>query len=393
MKQRACISILLFAVFITTSGQSRAELEAIRKKNLEEIEYVDRLLKNTASERKENLNELRVIGKKLSLREKIINEYGEEISLLEYRISLNRQAGEMMEEDLVRLKEEYAKSVMSAYKAKKGNPALAFILSSADFNQGYKRLKYIQQVTKFRRNEAELINQIYFELQSTRTKLETDKKSINDLKRKEERQKQILREDQTKKENMVTTLGRKEKQLKQELDEKKRVAKQIENEISRLIEEERKKGGSTTMSSEMKLVGDSFGENRGRLPWPVDRGLITSHFGLQPHPVLKKVTEDNIGIEITTNGNIKAKSVFKGQVVRIFAISGANMAVIIRHGKYLTVYQNLVNIKVKAGENVATGQELGEVFSDLEEGNKAVLKFMVYEEKTKLNPELWLVKK
>ena len=393
MKQRACISILLFAVFITTSGQSRAELEAIRKKNLEEIEYVDRLLKNTASERKENLNELRVIGKKLSLREKIINEYGEEISLLEYRISLNRQAGEMMEEDLVRLKEEYAKSVMSAYKAKKGNPALAFILSSSDFNQGYKRLKYIQQVTKFRRNEAELINQIYFELQSTRAKLETDKKSINDLKRKEERQKQILRVDQTKKENMVTTLGRKEKQLKQELDEKKRVAKQIENEISRLIEEERKKGGSTTMSSEMKLVGDSFGENRGRLPWPVDRGLITSHFGLQPHPVLKKVTEDNIGIEITTNGNIKAKSVFKGQVVRIFAISGANMAVIIRHGKYLTVYQNLVNIKVKAGENVATGQELGEVFSDFEEGNKAVLKFMVYEEKTKLNPELWLVKK
>src|SRR5512133_1596189 len=281
MKVKTHIIVLLLAVFVITAGQSRAELETIRKKNLEEIEYVDRLLKNTASERKENLNELRVIGKKLSLRERIINEYGEEISLLEYRISLNRQAGEMMEEDLARLKEEYAKSVMSAYKAKKGNPALAFILSSADFNQGYKRLKYIQQVTKFRRNEAELISQIYFELQNTRAKLETDKKSINDLKKKEERQKQILREDQEKKEKMVTTLGRKEKQLKQELDEKKRVAKQIENEISRLIEEERKKGGSTTMSSEMKLVGDSFGENRGRLPWPVERGLITSHFGLQ----------------------------------------------------------------------------------------------------------------
>ncbi len=230
-------------------------------------------------------------------------------------------------------------------------------------------------------------------MQTTRDKLETDVRSINDLKRREERQKQIFREDQVRKEKMVTTLSRKEKQLKQELEEKKRVAKQIEGEIARLIEEERKKSVKTPMSTEMKLVGDSFGENRGRLPWPVDRGIITSHFGLQPHPVLKKVTEDNIGIEITTTGNIRAKSVFKGQVVRIFAISGANMAVIVRHGKYLTVYQNLVNVRVKAGENITTGQELGEVFSDSGEGNKAVLKFMVYEEKTKLNPEVWLVKK
>lgn len=393
MKLKTHIIVLLLVSFQICTAQNRAELESIRKKNLEEIEYVDRLLKNTASERKENLNELRVIGKKLSLRERIINEYGEEISLLEYRISLNRQAGEMLEEDLVKMKEEYAKSVINAYKAKKGTPAVAFILSSSDFNQGYKRLKYIQQITRFRRNEAELITQVFYELQTTRDKLETDVKSINDLKRKEERQKQILREDQVKKEKMVTTLSRKEKQLKQELDEKKRVARQIESEIARLIEEERKKSVTTPMSSEMKLVGDSFGENRGRLPWPVERGIITSHFGLQPHPVLKKVTEDNIGIEITTSGNIKAKSVFKGQVVRIFAISGANMAVIVRHGKYLTVYQNLVNIRVKAGENVTTGQELGEVYSDSEEGNKAVLKFMVYEEKTKLNPELWLVKK
>jgi len=393
MRLKICIFIILFGIFQITTAQNRAELESIRKKNLEEIEYVDRLLKNTASERKENLNELRVIGKKLSLREKIINEYGEEITLLEYRISLNRQAGEMLEEDLVKMKEEYAKSVLNAYKAKKGNPAVAFILSSSDFNQGYKRLKYIQQVTRFRRNEAELISQIFYELETTRDRLEKDVKSINDLKRREERQKQILREDQVKKENMVTTLSRKEKQLKQELDEKKRIAKQIEGEIARLIEEERKKSVTTPMSSEMKLVGDSFGENRGRLPWPVERGIITSHFGLQPHPVLKKVTEDNIGIEITTSGNIKAKSVFKGQVVRIFAISGANMAVIVRHGKYLTVYQNLVNIRVKAGENITTGQELGEVYSDSGEGNKAVLKFMVYEEKTKLNPEVWLVKK
>ena len=381
------------SVFLDLGAQSRTELENRRKKNLEEIEYVDRLLKNTASERKENLNELSVIGKKLSLREKIINEYGEEISLLRYRISLNKQAGEIMEEDLTRLKEEYGRSIINAYKATRGNPAVAFILSSTDFNQGYKRLKYIQQVARYRRNEAELISQIYYELQTTRAKLETDVKSINDLKRKEERQKQILREDQVRRERMVTTLGKKETQLKQQLEEKKRITRQIEAEIARVIEEERKKSVSTPMTNEMKLVGDSFGENKGRLPWPVEKGIITSHFGLQQHPVLKRVTEDNIGIEITSSGNIMAKSIFKGQAVRVFAISGANMAVIVRHGKYLTVYQNLVNLRVKAGEIVATGQVLGEVFSDSAEGNKAVLKFMIYEEKTKLNPELWLVNK
>ncbi len=393
MKRKLTILMLVFVFALKVSGQSRTELEELRKKNLQDIEYVDRMLKSTASQRTENLNELRVIGKKLTLREKLINEYGEEISLLEYRISLNRLAITMLEEDVERMKSDYERSILSAYKATKGTPALAFILSSSDFNQGYKRLKYIQQVARYRRSESETIEAIYGELTRAKERLESDRKNVSDLKSKEERQKQILREEQNRKERLVTNLTRKERQLKQELEEKKRIAASIENEISRLIEEERKRSKVTPMTGEMKLIGDSFGENKGRLPWPVDKGIITSHFGLQKHPVLKNVTEDNIGIEITSSGPTRAKSVFKGEVVRVFAISGANMAVIIRHGKYLTVYQNIVNVKVKAGDSVSTGQEIGDVFSDSENGEKAVIKFMVYEEKNKLNPELWLVKK
>jgi len=386
--------VILFSVsIIVVNGQSRAELEEMRKKNLQEIEYVDRMLKSTSSQKSENLNELRVIGKKLGLRERLINEYGQEINLLEYRISLNNLAIEMLEQDLNDLKTEYANSIISAYKASKGTPAVAFILSSADLNQGYKRLKYIQQVARYRRNETETIEALYNEMQSTRERLERDRKNVNELKSKEIRQKQMLSEEQNRKERLITNLSRKEKQLKQELDEKRRVARQIEKEIERLIEEERKKSDKVPMSSEMKLIGDSFGENRGRLPWPVERGIVTGHFGLQPHPVLKNVTEDNIGIEITSGGATKARSVFKGEVVRVFAISGANMAVIIRHGKYLTVYQNLVNVKVKAGDSIATGQELGDVYLDNGDGGKSVLKFMVYEEKKKLDPEQWLTKK
>jgi septal ring factor EnvC (AmiA/AmiB activator) len=386
--------LLLICLFSKNlKGQSRAELEEMRKKNLQEIEYVDKMLKNTASQKNESLNELRVIGRKLSLRERLINEYGQEINLLEYRIRLNSEATGMLEQDLNELKEEYAKSVVSAYKATKGTPAVAFILSSADFNQGYKRLRYIQQVTKYRRKETETIQTIYNELQNTRERLERDRKNVSDLKNKEVRQKQILSEEQGRKERMVSTLSKKEKQLKQELEEKKRIARQIEREIEKLIEEERKKSETSPMSREMKVIGESFGENRGKLPWPVDRGIITGHFGLQPHPVLKNVTEDNIGIEITSSGHTAARAVFKGEVVRVFSISGANMAVIIRHGKYLTVYQNLVSVKVKAGDNISIGQEVGDVFLDNGEGGKSVLKFMVYEEKKKLDPEQWLVKK
>ena len=393
MKRLTVIFLLTVILTYCLSAQSRSDLEELRKKNLQEIEYVDKLLKTTATEKRENLNELSVIGKKLNLREKLINEYGEEISLLEYRISLNRLAIGMLEQDLNNLKEEYARSIMSAYKATKGTPALAFILSSADFNQGYKRLKYIQQVARFRRSGSETIETVYVEVQSTKERLESDRKNVNDLKNKEERQKQILRDEQDKKERLVKNLSKKEKQLKQDLEEKKRIAKQIESEITRLIEDERKKSIKTPMSNEMKLIGESFGENRGRLPWPVEKGIITSHFGLQQHPVLKHVTEDNIGIEITSSGATKARSVYRGEVVRVFAISGANMAVIVRHGKYLTVYQNLVNVKVKAGDTIIVGGELGDVFRDNSDGDKAVLKFMIYEEKTKLDPELWLMKK
>lgn len=393
MKNAFFILVLILLTGITGKAQSRAELEEMRKKNLQEIEYVDRVLKTTSTQKSENLNELKVIGKKLNLREKLINEYGQEINLLEYRISLNRLATEMLEQDLNELKQEYGRSIISAYKASKGTPAVAFILSSSDFNQGYKRLKYIQQVTRYRRKETGTIETIYNEIQGTRERLESDRKNINGLKNKEVRQKQILGQEQNKKEQLISTLSKKEKQLKQELDEKRRIAKQIEKEIERLIEEERKRSETVPMSKEMKVIGESFGENKGRMPWPVDRGIITSHFGLQQHQILKNVTEDNIGIEITSGGATVAKSVFNGEVVRVFAISGANMAVIVRHGKFLTVYQNLVNVRVKAGDKISLGQAIGDVYIDNTEGGKAVIKFMVYEEKKKLDPEQWLIKK
>jgi len=393
MKRAFVITLLLVSFIWDVKSQSRKDLEEQRKKTLEEITYVDNLLKETAKEKNESLNELKIIGKKLNLRESILKGLQEEIMLISNRIELNTLAINMMESDLSILKEDYQKAVLNSFRSQKANSEIGYILSAKDFNQGYKRLKYLQQIAKFRRLESEVIMELKSEIEISKRKMEDDLERISELKTKEEQQKYLLQGEENKKQKVVKSLGNKEKQLQKELEEKKRIARKIEVEINKMIDEERKGRVAADMTPEQKLISDNFNENRGKLPWPVEHGIITSHFGIQNHPVLKYVTEDNIDIEITSSGLTPVRSVFKGQVARVFSIRGANMAVIIRHGKYLTVYQNIVNVKVKTGDKVETKQEIGKVFTDSENGDKAILKFMVFEEKVKLDPELWISKK
>jgi len=387
------LTFFVFWIFFTCSfSQTKVELEEKRKATLNEITYVDNMLKSTAKQKEESMNAVKIIGNKLNLRETVIRGMRDEINLLNERIELNTTAINMMESDLVDLKNDYARAVINSYKSQKQNPELVYILSAKDFNQGYKRLKYLQQVTKFRRKESEIIMELRDQIQSTKDRLQSDLSRISDLKSREEQQKSLLQSEQEKKQTMVKSLSRKEKQLQRDLEEKKRIADKIEKEIARMIEEERRKVIKSESTPEQKLIGENFGENKGRLPWPVEKGIITSQFGLQKHPVLKYVTENNPGIEITSLGKTAVRSVFKGEVARVFSIPGANMTVIIRHGKYLTVYQNIVDLKVKTGEKVETKQELGNVFCETDNGNKAILKFMIYEEKEKQDPEVWITK-
>lgn len=386
------ILLIFFLGFtLTLNSQTKAELEDKRKKTLDEISYVDNLLKTTAKEKSESMNDIKIIGKKLTLRETVIGGMREELSLLSDRIELNTIAIDMMESDLKELKNDYARAVVNSYKSQKGNPDLVYILSARDFNQGYKRLKYLQQVTKFRRSESEIILELKSQIETSKEKLQNDLNHVSELKSKEEQQKDLLQNEQEKKQRMVQSLSSKEKQLKKDLEEKKRIAAKIETEIARLVEEERKRAIKSEITPEQKLIGANFEENRGRLPWPVEKGIITSHFGIQKHQVLKYVTENNVGIEITSTGKMAARSVFNGEVAKIFTISGANMTVIIRHGKYLSVYTNIVNVKVKEGDKVSTKQYLGDVYSDHTDNDNCVLKFMIFDTKYQ-DPELWISK-
>ncbi len=394
MKYFVVLTLIIFGFINCLKGQSRKDLEEKRAKTLGEITYVDNLLKTTAKQKTESITAIKIIGNKLVLRESVIRGMRDEILLLMDRIDLNELAIVMMESDLVVLKNDYAKAVINSYRTKKGNPELVYILSAKDFNQGYKRLKYLQQITKFRRKESEIILELKNQIGTTKARLQNDLYRVSDLKRGEEEQKGLLQNEQEKKQQMVKSLTKKEIQLKKELDEKKRIAVKIENEIARIIEEERKKAIRSDNTPEQKLIGENFAENKGRLPWPVEKGIITSHFGIHKNAVLKYVEENNIDIEITSSGKISARSVFRGEVAKVFPISGANMTVIIRHGKYLSVYTNIINLRVKTGDKVSIKQEIGDVYSDPGNGNNSVLKFMIFETNSKyLDPEDWLAKK
>ncbi len=383
--------LFLLSIF-TLSGQSRKELEEQRKKTLQEIEYVGNILKQTEKQKITGLNELKVLGSKVELHEKVIKNLNEEADLLQMRVELNNLAISLMQNDLESIKKEYEKAILNAYKASKGYPYMVYVLSARDFNQGYRRIKYIQDISRFRRNEAELIADLKKQIEKTKIKLSEDFIALNNLRQDEEKQKNILKEEQEKKRKMVTTLSGKEKQLRGELEAKRKIAVRIENEINKIIEEERKKSTGTEMTPEMKLISSGFAGNKGRLPWPVEKGVITSQFGLQQHKELTFVKQNNPGIEITSNGKVKVRSIFTGEVARILTISGENMTVIIKHGNYFSVYQNIINVVVKPGQMVDIKQEIGEVYCDESKGNKSILKFMIFRDKEKLNPEEWLAK-
>jgi len=393
MREFQIILLLIFFPLSCLFGQTKSELEEKRKKTLEEIGYVDDMLKSTEKQKDESMNAVKIIGKKLNLRESVIRDMKDEIDLISQRIELNTLAIDMMEADLLVLKRDYSNAVVNSYKSQKLNTELIYVLSAKDFNQGYKRFKYLQQITKFRRNEAEIIAELKGYIELSKQKLQGDLVRISELKTREEMQKMLLKSEQEKKQDLVRTLGNKERQLRAELEEKKKIAKKIEGEIARIIAEEQKKASKTSETPEQRLIGESFAENKGRLPWPVERGIITSQFGEHQHPVLKYVTENNVGIEITSSGITPVRSIFKGEVARVFPIQGANMTIIIRHGKYFTAYQNIVDAKVKPGDKVDTKQEIGKVYCDTKNGSKSILKFMIFLDIGKLDPEQWISKK
>jgi len=393
---RICVIIPLFLLFpLWGFSQSITDLQKQKEETTKEIEYTSRLLRETQQSERSSLNKLRLLTSQIRQRNSLISTINNEIGIYEQCIDNNELSVEMLQEDLQKLKEEYAEMIRLAYKNKGASNELLFLLSAENFNQAYRRLLYFRRYSEYRKNQGEVIESVSTVLDDNIKKLEQRKAEKEILVQQTLNERRQLSREQGQQNNELQKLQSQKRSLQQKLSEQRRVEQQLEREIQQIIEEEarrnRAKGEPAfALTPEQKLIGDNFEQNKQRLPWPVERGIIVERFGVHQHPVLPNVQVRNNGVNIATEIGAGVRSVFKGEVSRVFGISGGNMAVIIRHGTFLTVYSNLREVVVKKGDPVDTKQNIGTVFTDYDDDNKTILKFQIWRESQKLNPEDWI---
>jgi murein hydrolase activator len=386
---------LVFLITIKGYSQSLEDLHGKKQKTIEEIKYTSGLLKTAMENERASLNRLRLINSRITQRNDLITNINSEIFIIQEFIDENVAAVSMLKEDIEAINKEYAKLLRIAYLNRNLNDKLVFIFSANDFNQAYRRYLYLKQYAQYRVTQGQIIRTMQKVLAAEVSNLEERRNEKERLIRSVQTEQEQLNSEKVQQNGEIKDLQEQQRDLRRKLAEQQRIEQQLEHQIQQIIDEEAKKAGKPrgsgfVLTPEQKLIGNNFEQNRNRLPWPVTRGIITDQFGIHPHPVLKYVTIRNNGIDISTEPGSFARAVFDGEVSRVFAISGGNMAVIIRHGSYLTVYSNLSVVVVKKGDKIRAKQEIGTIYTDASDGNKTILKFQVWKENQKLNPEEWI---
>ncbi len=397
--------ILLSLIFLLLSAgvvfaQTKADLEKKKKKTINEINYTNKLLAETRKSQKESENNLMLLGNQINSRQELILSINMEIEYVSQRISETESIIKMMSDDLNDLKASYSRMLQIAWKNRNKNNEIMFLLSSDDFNQSYVRLKYMQQMADYRKRQLRAINSIKAILEKQIEKLNRQKQEHQRLLDEEQSETENLEKAKRQQESELSKLKGKENDLRKQLAEKNKQKQQLQAAIEKLIADEVKKSSSTKgkantgkyeLTPEEKIVSDNFGNNSGKLPWPVQRGVIVSKFGKQPHPVISGVEIDNKGVDISTTTGSDARAVFDGEVRKVFSIPGTQNAVIIRHGEYLSVYTHLSKVYVSAGDKVVARQAIGKIHTD-ETENKTLLHFEIWKGSVTLNPSNWLSK-
>ena len=399
---------LSFFYFNSGIGQvnKQKELEEKRQAILNEIKQINTLLFAAQKEEKSVLTQIENLNSKISARQNLIRVTNQQANYLSREINNNRAKINLLETELKDLKEDYASMIVKSYKSKSQHSRIMFLLSSESFLQAYKRLQYMKQYAKHRKLQGESIKKRSIVLEELNQGLIEDKKKkqvlIDDNKLAKTKLSKEL-EDQSQ---LVSALKKDENKFTRQIQKKQKEATKIDREIEKLIRDaiaasnkkNAKKSGAKLSSSktlaltpEAKLIAADFTKNKGKLPWPVKNGVVVKRFGNTRHPQLLNVTTYCSGVEITTEKNAKVRAVFNGEVMEIQKIKGAAKAVFIKHGDYITIYQNMTNVTVKKGDKVTTKQEIGSVATKASSG-KSILKFLVYQNDKKMNPASWIYK-
>lgn len=403
LKNRRCtytlVLFLLFISSISVAQKSKSRLEKEKRENLLKIQEAEKILVETTSEKKATLGQLRALNRKIQVQAELISSISQEISLLDSEISDKSLVVNAMQNDLIRLKEEYAEMIYNAYKANHGFSKLTFIFSAQTFNQLFLRLKYLEQYSEARKVQVQNIEEVSEALSQEKTGLETKKAEQNDLLQSKITENRNLLSLKTRQNKVFTQLSKQEKELRAELAKRKEAIAKLDKLIADIVKSEIEKSNAGKSSTKMTLtpetakLSSSFEENKNKLPWPVDHGFVSGKFGKHAHPVLKNIIVENQGVDIQTEKAANVRAVFDGKVSTVAFVPGMNTVVIVQHGDYFTLYAKLKNINtnIKKGYTVKAKELIGEVFTDNNDNTE--VHFEVWKNFDKLNPEKWLFAK
>ncbi len=419
-------AMLLLSVSVSAQKQDKKSLELKKKKLKKDIELAEQLLNETKKEKKKSISTLVTLNKNIEKREEYISTINSEIGLMNQQIEGNNNSIKSLHGEIKKLKDNYAAMVYFAYKNRDNYEKLMFVFAAADFNQAYKRLKYIQEYNEARKKQITIISGKQRELGLQVEELEQKKTEKKELLGSEVSEKKDLTQKKEEKEQVLADLQDKESQLKKDLEKKKKDAEKTEVAIQSLIkaeierqrkraDEEREKAEALEMANnktknnkdikiphtEVKTspkyhlskdeadLNQSFSSNKGKLPWPVIQGIITEGFGPHQHPAFHDIFTFNNGVTISTGKGSLARSIFQGEVTGVTSIPGVGRLIIVRHGEYLSVYSNLEEVYVQTGDKVKAKQNIGKILFDSEEG-KTEMNLQIWRGQNKLNPEDWL---
>ncbi|MGN6647161.1 MAG: murein hydrolase activator EnvC family protein [Cytophaga sp.] len=396
------IFVFLFIVITSTLAQkkSRKQLEQEREKNLKKIKETSKVLEETKQQKNATLSQLNLLNQEIEEREVVINIMSSEVGMLDREIQEQVLIIRALEEDIKGLKEEYAQLIYLGYKHLNGYDKLIHILSADNIGQMLRRSSYFKQYATARNYQLEEIQSVTEALKMYQRTLANKQREKSGLLQAKTIETENLTNTKNQQNNVLRQLSSKEQQLKKDLDESKKSAEKLQKLITDLIAAERKKAieKSKGSSSSSKAATDvsvklsaSFEGNMGKLPWPVQNGRVSNHFGRQAHPVLKGVFVDNLGIDISTIQNEQVKAVFGGKVITVAEVPGMHKIVMVQHGEYFTVYAKLRDVVVKTGEEISVKQVIGSVYTNKE--GESELQFQIWKNETKLNPEVWLRKR
>ena len=391
IKRNIVILVLCSLLCLPAFGESVKDLQKKQKKLQQEIEQTNKMLKQTKKDEKATLNKLNLIGQNIKNQKQLIRTLDSEILALNREMTQLSNTRDSLQVVLERYKADYAQMVRQSHYARMQQSPLLFLLSSDSFQQLARRARYLQEFAHFRQQQVRRIENTQAEIDIQNDLLQANKNDKQTALSTRKREQENLKRDERKQQNMLNQLKSKEKDLSKQLKQKQKKVDELNRKIDEMVRKQTEKASKTTLTKEQQLIAGGFEANKGRLPWPVEKGMISGHFGKQQHPVYSQVVTDNKGIYLQTVANAKARAVYKGEVTSCFMVAGT-YAVIIQHGNYRTVYSNLSKLSVKQGDKVETKQTIGTIYTDAEQDQKTELYFQIYQDRNILNPELWIAK-